>query len=976
MLQKAIAVFIFLIVLTELNAQTLPYEKYTSKNGLVSDRITAIAQDEKGFMWFGSYFGICQYDGIQFKKIDLPPKQQNKYVTSLLSVNEKIYAGFLFGGGLAEYENGITKSYFVKGKDSSFANEFVCIYDNGDGSILLGNTSSQLYRFKNGEFTFLHDLPLKAGLYPRFIEKDKYNSIWIASGQGLFILPSPYNKVYKFFDKDNVFSLIKDKDQKLWFTRTNGISSTIQSAAGYINNQITELITLRNINGIKPAGFYGNHQNGLWLIDIHKGLINIDNKYNRRFEVPMDPTTDVSCIFSDRENNIWIANEPGITKISNFNTQIYSFEELAASGGSISLGESNLWVSNSKALYTISNKGLQKIRFQNPIPRYYGLLHADQNKDLWIGYWDEGIVKTHMTNTERVPAANKITFKNENIKAQTLVEDSKGNVWIGGAKGIYHIKGNKVVGLIQPKSASGQPAFITCMSLDEASKVLWLGDNASGVVKLEYEEQPNSLFKYKVVDFITAKDGLKDTYVRSILADKKNNLWIGTRFGGIYKMENRNDQKTIVHCNGAAHLSCSRISDIVMQDTTAVWFASCDGLYKYQYHNNDWSHLNTSDGLLNAEIFAIKYDEERRSVWALSAQGVTQLSINTQPNDTKPLITITSINISGKNEPSALLATNPSKYSSDNNSIRIEFAGSSFIDEKKNTYKYILEGYDKRWSDPTPTNNVTYASLPPGKYHFKVMAANSGGIWSAEAASFEFEIVMPFYKSTWFVILCIVIAFLILYFVRLQQLKQRYKIEKLRLSIAKDLHDDVGATLGSITILSKTATRKLDKQPVTEEVIPIFDKISQSAKDTLDAMDDIVWSINPDKDSYHDLTIRMREFAIPLLEAKDITFTFETVGNNDKIIPMDLRRNAFLIFKESIHNVLKHSNAHHVDIIIIATDIFSMEVKDNGRGFQLPMSTQRNGLRNMHSRAKEVHGTVEAASSKDGTSIQFTAPLR
>jgi len=976
MLKKAIALFCFLFFLIQLNAQTLPFEKYTSKNGLVSDRITAIAQDDKGFMWFGSYFGISMYDGVQFKKANLPIQQQNKYVTSLLSANKKIYAGFLFGGGLAEFENGQTRSYFIKGKDSVAANDFVCMYDNGDGSILLGNTAGQLYSFKNGSFSFLYNLPINAGLYPHSIQKDKFNSIWVGSEQGLYVLPQPYRKVFHLFPKDNVFSLTKSKNE-IWLARTNGVSTTIQSASGLDIDKIVDLKTQNQLTQIKPSGFYGNRQWGLWLININKGLVNINNGQIRQFNVSIDPTTDINSVFADREGNIWIANEPGVMKISNFTAQAYLFDETAIGSGSLTIGNDSLiWVSNSKALYSITNKGIEKKNLSNAMNRYYGLLHADQNRNLWIGYWDEGLVKARWEKNKLLSADNKTVFKQTKIKAQAVAEDSKGNIWIAGSNGLYHIKEKRVVDFVQPKNILGQPAFITCMSLDEENKILWLGDNANGVIKLKMEEGPNGLYKYRELDFITSRHGLKDTYIRSILADKKNHLWIGTRFGGIYKVENRNKQNAVTHLNKEANLSCNRISDIVMQDTTAVWFASCDGLYNYQYATNAWAHLNTSDGLLNAEIFSLEYDEKRQSIWALSAQGVTRLNTHTEKIETKPLVSITSVTIPGKSEPLALISKSPVRFSSGNNSIRIDFAGASFIDEKKITYKYILEGHDKVCSDQTFTNNVTYASLPPGKYHFKVMTANARGIWSGEVAGFEFEIVMPFYKRTWFVILCIAFIFLMAYFIRLQQLKQRFKIEKLRLSIAKDLHDDVGATLGSITILSKTATRKLDKKHATEEVLPIFDKISQSAKDTLDAMDDIVWSINPDKDSFHDLTIRMREFAIPLLEAKEITFSFETVGSNDKVIPMDLRRNAFLIFKESIHNVLKHANAAHVNIKILATDTFAIEIKDDGNGFEISSPTQRNGLRNMQSRAKEVKGRVEVVSSKDGTSIQFKAPLR
>src|SRR4051794_19916743 len=96
----------FTLILSRSSAQIVPIEKYTTKNGLLSDRITSITQDEKGFMWFGSYFGICRYDGQKFESIPLPPSQQNKYVNFIASANHNIYAGLMFNGGLAEYHNG------------------------------------------------------------------------------------------------------------------------------------------------------------------------------------------------------------------------------------------------------------------------------------------------------------------------------------------------------------------------------------------------------------------------------------------------------------------------------------------------------------------------------------------------------------------------------------------------------------------------------------------------------------------------------------------------------------------------------------------------------------------------------------------------------------------------------------------------------------------------------------------------------
>jgi len=211
----------------------------------------------------------------------------------------------------------------------------------------------------------------------------------------------------------------------------------------------------------------------------------------------------------------------------------------------------------------------------------------------------------------------------------------------------------------------------------------------------------------------------------------------------------------------------------------------------------------------------------------------------------------------------------------------------------------------------------------------------------------------------------------------MQRLKQRYKIEMLRLAIARDLHDDVGAALGSINILSKTATRKLKKNAAQQDINTIFQKNGQSAENTLEAIDDIVWSINPNKDKLEDLIILMREYAIPLLEARNIKFYFDIQGTTEQQIAMDLRCNLFLIFKEAVHNVLKHAQAKNVFIELLTQHHqIILSVKDDGVGFDSTIATNRNGLKNMHQRVALSKGALTIESSKDGSNIIFAAPIR
>ncbi|HYC30334.1 MAG TPA: triple tyrosine motif-containing protein, partial [Chitinophagaceae bacterium] len=410
-------------------------------------------------------------------------------------------------------------------------------------------------------------------------------------------------------------------------------------------------------------------------------------------------------------------------------------------------------------------------------------------------------------------------------------------------------------------------------------------ENTSGLIRVAYAADGTC----KLLGYFDEKNGLTDTYIRSLCFDSQKNIWIGTRLGGIFRMHRSND--------GAYHTqhynsgTCSRVTDISEEKGVAVWFATCDGMFRFSLASETWESYNAGDGLLGSEVFAISPEEQH--VWAVSGQGITNIRYSMKNGGPSPQVNITQVAVLGKPDTTALFLTHPRKLSSSESSIGFSFAGASYTDERKVRYKYMLEGYDKDWSPPVQNNSVNYASLPFGHYTFKVLAWN-GGQWSAAPATFSFEVVRPFYKSYWFIALvCMVIA-ASFYFIRIYRLKQKLKVEKLRVNIARDLHDDIGSALGSINLLSENATRRLATTKSVEEVAGVFQKIGYSAQSMLDSMDDIIWTINPEKDSLQDLLIRMREFAIPLLEARNIRFDINMNAAEGVKPSMEIKRNIYL----------------------------------------------------------------------------------
>ncbi|WP_281800627.1 sensor histidine kinase [Segatella maculosa] len=233
----------------------------------------------------------------------------------------------------------------------------------------------------------------------------------------------------------------------------------------------------------------------------------------------------------------------------------------------------------------------------------------------------------------------------------------------------------------------------------------------------------------------------------------------------------------------------------------------------------------------------------------------------------------------------------------------------------------------------------------------------------------EFEISQVFWKTGWFisfVLLTVAGIGLIIYRVRREQEEKRKRI---RLKIASDLHDDVGSTLSSISIMSDLLQSRPDDNPNAEEMLR---KIGSDARNLLDSMDDIIWSVNPQNDSFQNIIVRIREYAIPLFEPLDAKFSVVIpIGMMSLQLPMDIRRNLFLIAKEAINNAVKYSGCTEASIeFSYARSIVKMTVADNGKGFDVSKDHARNGLRNMRFRGEKIGGKVTIRSTiGKGTSV-------
>ncbi|HXL58737.1 MAG TPA: histidine kinase, partial [Chitinophagaceae bacterium] len=239
-------------------------------------------------------------------------------------------------------------------------------------------------------------------------------------------------------------------------------------------------------------------------------------------------------------------------------------------------------------------------------------------------------------------------------------------------------------------------------------------------------------------------------------------------------------------------------------------------------------------------------------------------------------------------------------------------------------------------------------------YTFEVKACNNNGIWNEKPARLTLIISPPWWSTRWFYTLCILVISGTIYILFQYRLRQKLKAYELRNTISRDLHDEVGSTLSSIGFLSSMALNDVDNNNV--KIHSTLNSISESSHKMLDAMNDIIWNIQPENDTLENIIARMLSFASELLEARKISLHFKIADDLKHLhLGVAVRHDFFVIYKEAVNNLAKYSEASEAHINLeFHHPCLMLTIRDNGKGFDPEKIKSGNGLKNMESRAKKI----------------------
>jgi len=563
---------------------------------------------------------------------------------------------------------------------------------------------------------------------------------------------------------------------------------------------------------------------------------------------------------------------------------------------------------------------------------------------------DGGLVQTDGDRWQVVATPNGLSADG----VTSVAEDASGGVWVGTrGGGLNYLRDGKVS--VHRKKENELPSDdISSLVLDQ-DRVLWIG-TGNGLARLKDSQWTR----------YTTADGLASDSIAYLLDDERGNLWLGSN-KGLMQIAKRELNE----------FAANRLAFV-----PARVYRREDGLPSSECTSGSQpAACRTRDGRL----------------WFPTIKGLVsvnpeELRTNTNP----PPVIIETVLIEGGPEHSWSLSPLPDQIitvpaNRQRDRVEIQYASLNLGAPERARFRYRLESHETDWTTRAgDVRSVRYNKLPPGSYRFHVKACNEDGVWNEAGASVGLIVLPPYWATWWFrtlaaVVVLGLVAALFFYIAtqRLQRqlatLKQQEALEKERARIARDIHDQLGASLTQLALLGELAEADKDSPADVETHAR---QICQSARETTHTLDEIVWTVNPSNDTLEGVVNYVCKYAQEYLAVAGLRYRLEIPPQlPDASIAPDVRHNVFLAAKEAITNIVRHASASSAWLRLhLKTDRFTLELEDDGKGaagMDAKRAATRSGLTNMRKRMEDVGGAFEFTQRPEGgTIVRLTAPLR
>jgi len=1005
-------IFSIQLLLLSCNSKAQIYFKtknLSTENGLSDNRVTCFYKDRKGFMWIGTRNGLNRYDGHSFKVFR--PSAVNSISNEIIN-------------DIAEDSKGRIWVATMEGLNiyDPVSNNWICMMPDPDTlirripnfivwDIMIDKNdlvwiASDVHEFcsydaRGDKFTY-YDWPRFARSNPT-IKQYKYKSIqkisvksdnefWLGTTTGLVMLNTD-TKQFRFVASGGYYAYVLEivydpENKKVFISTETGKLFTYDET----ENKYSEIFA--DEAQYPSTSFFQPEENEIWMPS-EKGLVKISNDRKKiRIEqnIPQLTGTLLSggtmSVYTDDTHIRWVATKNGISVFDPSSSHssflpllpVSDKESINKMGGVFYDDSSHSYFvcSLDPAAVFIINKvtgQLDKIMTDGDGNRLQLCINIekDNHNNLWL------LTDNHVYNYNRNTGKFELfTMPNEGTKMtfRDMLHDEEGNYWFAPYNGGLFYYNTVQKKFVVPKDSSlKRIKNITGISTVANKGEILIGNFGQCIYNY-------NLFTGKKIYYHSKKG--TEAYSALFLAndidkDANGTLWVATSSGGVFRYNPGMPlEKTFTGFDMRTGFTNNNILSLCSDGDTTLWLLSGSGLSamntrgQFLFDLKDELPFNftsyTSDNIYPHDIF---FSSTNKELLVGVGGGLLIHSVKQKDSLVSFPIVITNIKSSGKtltdlqiNEASGLRIP----YRS--NSIIFEFAGLYYGNDAGLVFEYKLDGYDKDWVNANKKFEASYQNLPPDKYSFYVRAREREGVVVSEMQGYSFRIIPSFWQTWWFYFLIgIVLATAIYTFFR-YRLNQKIKILEMRNRISQDLHDDIGASMSGINLLSQIAADKLQHNK-PDEASGYLLKVKNYSQDVIEKLSDIVWVFNPQNDSIEKLMQRLKAFSISVALSKNIKVHFVTDKASETAnLTIQQRKAIYLISKEAINNAFKSSACSNLYYHLNANGSkWQLRIQDDGKGFTLTEKTDGNGLRNMQARADEIGAKFNIQSQPGGGTI-------
>jgi ligand-binding sensor domain-containing protein/signal transduction histidine kinase len=957
--------------------------------GLPQSSVIALTQTRDGYLWLGTLNGLVRFDGVRFTVFDegnTPGLNSSRIVHLFEDSQGRLWIGTETAGIALLKDGEVTSLGLGRGAREG---RLAAACEDATGAVWLYAADGRLWRYANGRPT-----EFRAGgeefSYCRAVIAEQGGPLWVGMDRRLTAVrpdatfTGPDLPVELRLPAGKLDALLASQRGGYWRLgdgrvtrwRTNRLE---QDLGGYrwdtLRVSVTTACEDREGNlfvGTLGAGLFRFAADGkVTAITAREGLSH----------------NSVLSLVVDREGTIWVGTDGG--GLNRLKRQV--FDVLSEARGMVvqSVCEDDrggLWIGSNGGEVALWQEGT--LRRFGPAEGLMNFsvkaLLSEADQGVWVGTWARfgpGLFQWQSDRFERVPDAPPVV--------QAIHRDRQGRLWLGTRSGLARRDG---VAWRMFTTRDGLSADVVRAIADDAEGNLWIGTEGGGLNRLR--DGQFTAFR--------RGDGLPSEDVSSLWVDSDGVLWIGTGGSGLVRFH-RGQWTRYTTREG---LISNSVGYLIEDDQGFLWIGSNAGLMRVPKKAlNDSARGALAavpcrayvepDGLPTRECTTGSQPGTWRArdgrLWFPTVKGL--VSVNPSlltPNPIPPPVVIEAVIVDDqpRNNPLRVGWPQAVTLSPDQERLEIRFTSLNLSAPDRARFRYRLEGHESGWVEADNTRVARYSKLPPGEYRFRVTACNEDGVWNESGSTLALLVLPPFWRTWWFLTataVCLLgaIVGLVHYFStqklqrQVEKLRQQEALEHERARIARDLHDQLGASLTQVSLLGELV--ESDKH-LPQEIEAHARQITLTARDTTRVLDEIVWAVNPSNDTLDGLITYACKYAQDFLAVAGVRYRLDAPAQLPATpIPPDVRHNLFLAFKEAVTNVVRHARASEARVRLrLEPRRFTLEVADNGCGLAGDAAQSgRNGLRNMRKRMEEIGGEFSVGPAPDGgTLVRLTAPLK